>query len=95
MTIPVCSRWVVPPNEEDSEENANAICALEIDDEVWREPIIDYVEHGKLPSDLRHKTKIRRRASRFLYYNGTLHQRSFLGLRLRCLDLEEEKQVME
>ena len=53
----------------DSKEDANAICALETDEEDWRQPIIDYLEHRKLPSDLKHKTEIRRRASRFLYYN--------------------------
>jgi len=56
MTIPVCSRWVVSPDEEDLEEDANAICALETDEEDWRQPIIDYLEHGKLPSGPRHKT---------------------------------------
>jgi len=25
MTIPVCGRWVVPPDEEDLEEDANAL----------------------------------------------------------------------
>jgi len=33
MAIPVCSYWVVSPNEEDSEEDANAICAIETDKE--------------------------------------------------------------
>ena len=80
MTIPVCSRWVVPLDEEDLEEDANAICALKTDEEDWRQPIIDYLEYGKLPSDPRHKTEIRRRASRFLYDNGTLYRRFFLGL---------------
>ena len=56
MTIPVCSRWVVPSDEEDSEEDANAICALETDEEDWRQPIIKYLEHGKLLNDPRHKT---------------------------------------
>ena len=36
MTIPVCSRWVVPPDEEDSKEDANAIYALDTDEEDWR-----------------------------------------------------------
>jgi len=31
MTILVCSRWVVSPEEENLEEDANAICALETD----------------------------------------------------------------
>ena len=51
MTILVCSRWVVPPDEKDSEEDANAICALEADEEYWRQPIIEYLEHGKLSSN--------------------------------------------
>ena len=70
------------------------ICVLETDAEDWRQPIIEYLEHGKLPSDPRHKTEIRRRASSCLYYNGTLYRRSFLGLWLRCLDTEEAKQAM-
>ena len=79
-TIPVCSCWVVPPDDEDSDEDVNMICILEIDTEDWRQPIIEYLEHGKLPSDLRHKTEIQRRASSFLYYNGTLYRRYLLGL---------------
>jgi len=90
MTIPVYSRWLVSPEEEDSEEYANAISALETDEEDWRQSIIDYLEHGKLPSDPRYKTEIRWRASRFLYYNRMLYRRSFLGLWLRCLNMEEK-----
>jgi len=61
----------------------------------WRQLLIDYLEHRRLPSESRHKTEIQVRASRFLYYNGTLYRRSFLRLWLRCLDNEEGKQVME
>ena len=82
MTIPVCNCWVVPPDEEDSEDDANAIYALEIDEEDWRQPIINYLEHGKLVSNPRHKTEIHRRSSRFLHYNGMLYRSSFLGLGL-------------
>ena len=91
----MCSHWVVPPDEEDSEEDANAICALETDKEDWCQSIIEYLKHGKLPSDPRHKTEIWRRASRFWYYNGTLYRHSFVSLLLRCLDLEEAKQAIE
>jgi len=94
MTIPVCGYSIVPPNDENSEEDVNMIYVLEIDTEQWRQPIIEYLEHGKLPSDPRHKTQIRRRALSFLYYNGTLYRHYFLGLWLRCLDLEEAKQAM-
>jgi len=70
------------------------ICVLEINAEDWRQPIIEYLEHGKLPSDPRHEIEIQQRALSFLYYNKTLYRRSFLGLWLRCLDMEEAKQAM-
>ena len=95
MTIPVCSRLVVSPDEENLEEDANIICDVKTDEEDWRQPIINYLKHGKLPTDPRHKTEIRWRASRFLYYNRMLYRCSFLGLWLRCLDMKEAKQAME
>ena len=95
MTILVCSPWVVPPNHKDSEEDVNAICALETDKEDWCQSIIEYLKHGKLPSDLRHKIEIWWRAPSFLYYNRMLYRRSFLALWLQCLDMEEAKQAME
>ena len=36
MTIPVWNRWVVPLDDEDSEEDVNMICVLELDTEDWR-----------------------------------------------------------
>ena len=70
------------------------ICVLEIDTEDWRQPIIEHLQHGKLSSDLRHKTKIQQRALSFLYYNRMLYRCYFLGLWLQCLDLEEAEQAM-
>ena len=93
MTFPVCSRWVVPPDDEDSEKDVNIICVLVTYAKDWRQPIIEYLEHGKLPSDPRHKTEIQRRALRPLLHE-TLYRRSFLGLWLRCLDTVEAKQAM-
>jgi len=63
MTILVCSHWVILLDDEDLEEDVNAIWALETDEEDWRQPIIEYLEHGKLPSDPRHKQK----------YGGEVH----------------------
>ena len=65
MTILVCGCWVVPPDDEDSEEDVNMICVLKTDAEDWHQLIIEYLERGKLPSDPRHKTEIQRRASSF------------------------------
>ena len=73
MTFPVCTRWVVTPSEEESMQEINAVSVYEIQKEDWRQPLIDYLSHGKLPNDVRYKTKIQRRAPRFLYYNDTLY----------------------
>ncbi|CAM8889845.1 unnamed protein product [Rhodiola kirilowii] len=95
MSIPVCSRWVVPPLEENEEnmESSNVVYAYERED--WRQPIIDFLDHQKLPTDPRHKVEIRRRAPRFIHYKGTLYRRSFLGQWLRCLNEEEAVEVMQ
>ncbi|KAA0049970.1 uncharacterized protein E5676_scaffold105G001190 [Cucumis melo var. makuwa] len=36
---------------------ANVTTSHLIDKEYWRQPIIEYLEHGKLPNDSRHKTE--------------------------------------
>ena len=95
MNVPVCNRWVVAPLAEDSEEEVNAVSLQEVDEEDCRQLLIDYLQHGKLPNDPRHKTEFQRRAPRFLYFNGTLYRRSFLGIWLRCLGHEEAGQTME
>ena len=56
--------------------------------------MIYYLQHGKLPSDLRHKTEVKRRAPRFIYFKGTLYRRSFDGVFLRCLDNEEASKAL-
>ena len=62
---------------------------MEIEKEDWRQPLIDYLEHGKLPNDPRHKTEVKRRAPRFIYFKGTLYRRSFDGVFLHCLGEDE------
>ncbi|CAM8947778.1 unnamed protein product [Rhodiola kirilowii] len=97
MSIPICNRWVVPPLEENEKnmESSNVVYAYEIEREDWHQPIIDFLDHQKLPSDPRHKIEIRRRAPRFIRYKGTLYRRSFLGQWLRCLSEEEAVEVMQ
>uniref|UniRef100_A0A803L4J8 RNase H type-1 domain-containing protein n=1 Tax=Chenopodium quinoa TaxID=63459 RepID=A0A803L4J8_CHEQI len=72
MFVPVCNRWVVAPEEyeveDDEVEEVDMITVCQIDKEDWRQPIIDYLEHQKLPNDPRHRTEIRRRASRFILF---------------------------
>ena len=57
--------------------------------------IIEYLQHGRLPDDKRHKIEVRRRATQFIYYKDTLFRRSFDGLFLRYLWDEEAKQNLE
>ncbi|XP_070679185.1 uncharacterized protein [Malus domestica] len=71
--VSVCQRWVIPFVTEMLLDNTNAISVLPVDVEEWRQPLIDYLEHEKLPDDPRHCSEIRQRAPRFLYYKETLY----------------------
>ncbi|KAM2690737.1 hypothetical protein EV1_043866 [Malus domestica] len=93
--VPVCQRWVIPLVTEMVLSDTNVISILPVNVEEWRQPLINYLEHGMLPDDPKHRSEIRRRAHRFLYYKGTLYRRSFEGVLLRCLGEEEANQAME
>ena len=80
MNVPICNQWVVAPLNEEVEENINVVNAQEVDEEDWRQPLIDYLQYGKLTNDPKHKTEIQQRAPRFLYFNGTLYRSSFLDI---------------
>ncbi|KAK2971844.1 hypothetical protein RJ640_027004 [Escallonia rubra] len=54
-----------------------------------------FISPQRLPEDIRHKTKIRRRAPRFIYYKDTLFRRFNEGLFLRCLEEDEVVQAMD
>uniref|UniRef100_A0A2N9GIS1 Uncharacterized protein n=1 Tax=Fagus sylvatica TaxID=28930 RepID=A0A2N9GIS1_FAGSY len=53
VNVPVCNRWALTFTEEYTSET-NAISVSVVEDEDWRQPLIDYLEHGKLPNDSRH-----------------------------------------
>ena len=42
MTVPLYSRWVIRPDDEDSEAYLNIICVLMVDAEDWHQPISEY-----------------------------------------------------
>ncbi|XP_068344156.1 uncharacterized protein [Pyrus communis] len=71
--MPVCQRWVIPPVIEKLLDYTNVISVLPVNIEEWRQPLIDYLEHGKLSDDPKHHSEIRRRTPRFLYYKITLY----------------------
>ncbi|KAM2695544.1 hypothetical protein EV1_040028 [Malus domestica] len=75
--VPVCQRWVISLITEMLLDDKNVISVLPVAAEEWRRPLIEYLEHGKLPNDPRHRSEIRRRAPRFLYYKGTLYRPFF------------------
>ncbi|KAK3010798.1 hypothetical protein RJ639_011902 [Escallonia herrerae] len=54
-----------------------------------------FLKHGKLLSDPRRRTDIRRRSPRFIYYNDILYRQSFDGVLLQCLTQEEALQTVE
>ncbi|KAL0350078.1 UNVERIFIED_CONTAM: hypothetical protein Sradi_4157000 [Sesamum radiatum] len=68
---------------------------FEVEEEDWRQPLVDCLKYEKLPNDLRRRIDTRRQATRFIYYKGTLYRRSFDGIFLRCLSDNEKVQAME
>jgi len=93
--VPICTWWVVASLDEEIEGDVNLINAQEVAEQHYCQPLINHLQHGKLPNDPRHKTEIQRRAPYFLYFNETLYRCSFLGLWLQCLDNKEARQLME
>ncbi|KAF7142225.1 hypothetical protein RHSIM_Rhsim05G0112700 [Rhododendron simsii] len=77
VNVHVCEQWILPQLLDCRFEEANAITVLPIEDNDWRQPLIDYLQHGKLPNDRRHRAEIRRRAPRFIFFKDTLFHRSF------------------
>jgi len=73
ITIPICVQRVITPPVDEGVENIKIVSVYKIDEEDWSQPLIDYLEHRKLPSESRRKTEIEWRASHFLYYKGTLY----------------------
>ncbi|XP_031127436.1 uncharacterized protein LOC116029524 [Ipomoea triloba] len=98
--VQVCQKWVVPPifNEDGSVDETVELptaSVYDIDQDDWRQSLIDYFTDGKLPEDPRKRVDIKRRAPRFIYNNETLYRRSFEGVWLRCLGEEEALQAMQ
>ena len=63
--VVISQRWVVPlmVEEEEEEEHANVISVCLVEKEDWRQAIIKYLQHGRLPNDIRHKIEVRRKAA--------------------------------
>ncbi|KAK2976142.1 hypothetical protein RJ640_012352 [Escallonia rubra] len=58
VDIPVCQQWVLPELLDCRIEETDAISIRVVEAEDWRQPLIDYLERGRLPEDIHHKTEI-------------------------------------
>ena len=56
--IPLCHNWILPSLPILQKEEVNATLVLTIDTKDWRQPLIDYLDHKKLPNELRRRTEI-------------------------------------
>ena len=93
--IPLCHKWILPSLPILQKEEVNATLVLTMDNKDWRQPLINYLEHKKLPNELRCRIEIWRRAPHFIYYKETLYHHSFNGILFRCLGKEEANQIIE
>ena len=62
--------------------------------EDWRNPFVDYLQHGRLPNDRAKRTEVRRRVIQFLMWKDVLYKRSLDGILMRCIGKEEIQEVM-
>ncbi|KAM1635313.1 hypothetical protein ACFXTN_012152 [Malus domestica] len=58
--VSVYLRWVIPLVTKMLLDDINIVSVLPVDTKEWRQPLIDYLEHGKFPDDPRHRSEIRR-----------------------------------
>jgi len=58
ITIPVCGQWVVTSPEDGDGEEVKTVSVHELDEEDWHQPLINYLEHRKWPSESRHKIEV-------------------------------------
>jgi len=58
ITIPVCGQWIVTSLEDGDEEEVKTVFVNEINEEDWRQSLIDYLKHEELSSELRHKIEV-------------------------------------
>lgn len=82
------------PLEESKCEDSSAEVST-VEDGDWRQPFISYFQNGELPRERAAKEQLKRRALRFLFTNDTLYRKSYDQMWLRCVSLDEAKQIIE
>ncbi|KAK3038596.1 hypothetical protein RJ639_027259 [Escallonia herrerae] len=56
----------------------------------WRQPFMEYLQHGRLPDDRAKRTEVR-----FVMWKDILYKRSLDGMLLRCIAKDKVKDVMK
>ncbi|XP_057723565.1 uncharacterized protein LOC130939480 [Arachis stenosperma] len=60
----------------------------------WLDPIIDFLEHGKLPSDQKDAAKLRREAAKYAVIQGQLFRKGLNQPLLKCLHPDQTDYVL-
>ncbi|KAI3951438.1 hypothetical protein MKW92_029819, partial [Papaver armeniacum] len=71
------------------------ICVAEEDEGDWRDPYIDYLTNGTLPSDKKASLRLVKKSGRYLVLDKKLFRKSFGQQTLTCLDKAGALRVME
>ncbi|KAM6562749.1 hypothetical protein CsatB_022747 [Cannabis sativa] len=98
IQITIGERHVLSQSTErvEEENTINLITFLDSANENdWRQPIKDYIQKRVLLEDLKKRVDVRRRAPQFVVFNDTLYKRSFDGILLRCLSVEEATHALQ
>ncbi|KAK3006984.1 hypothetical protein RJ639_015833 [Escallonia herrerae] len=102
MTITVRARRIVQPYKKVSVDiQTNEVLTtserLEVQDNLldWRQPFMEYLQHGRLPDDRAKQVEVRRRSVQFVMWKDTLYKRSLDGMLLRCITKDEVEEVMK
>ncbi|XP_022031141.1 uncharacterized protein LOC110932090 [Helianthus annuus] len=74
--------------------NTAEVATVEGPQETWMTPIIKFLRDGTLPEGEWAARKIRVRALQYELIEGELYRRSYLGLSLKCVDMEEAEYVI-
>ncbi|GJY57761.1 reverse transcriptase domain-containing protein [Tanacetum coccineum] len=71
--------------KEKSIDEKEVLAIVEEEGHTWMTPICEYLTKEILSEDKKKARAVRRKASRYTIFNGTLYKKSFLGPWLRCV----------
>ena len=69
-----------------STESQDEIMAIVVAQDSWMNPLVEYLQDGKLPEGKLESRRLRTRAARYCIYDDKLYKRGFSAPLLRCID---------